>query len=268
MIGCAWRAGYRFRWCGRGSCHRLRRACGSIRTASGTGTPGFVVVRAIEALHAQDAALGIDWGVTTIATASDPEYDLAHPAYGKNSAASLAKYQRRMARRKPARGKSGSRGYKHAKRQTAALHKKVARQRQDTARKWVRRVVADHQQIAVEDFKPKFLAKSTMARKAADAAISATKNELIDYATRVDRQVVIVPPAYTTMTCSNPSCFARAKQRLDLAQRTFACTECGYTADRDRNAARVILALAGFDQADADAVRQQAATLGPLLVAS
>ncbi len=228
----------------------------------------FVVVRAIDALPTQDAAVGIDWGVSTIATASDPDYDLPHPAYGKNSAAALAKYQRRMARRKPTPGRSGSRGYKHAKRQSAQLHKKVARQRQDTARKWVRRVVADHQQIAVEDFKPKFLAKSTMARKSADAAISATKNELVNYATRAGRQVAMVPPAYTTMTCSNPSCFARAKQRLDLAQRTFACTECGHTAERDRNAARVILALAGFDQADADAVRQQAVTLGPLLVAS
>ncbi len=240
MTGCVWLVGYRFRWCGRAHWRPRRHRCGSIGTASGTGTPA----------------------------SSSSERSRRYPAYGKNSAAALAKYQRRMARRKPAPGRSGSRGYKHAKHQSTKLHKKVARQRQDTARRWVRRVVAAHQQIAVEDFKPKFLAKSTMARKSADAAISTTKNELIDYATRAGRQVVMVPPAYTTMTYSNPSCFARAKQRLDLAQRTFACAECCYTADRDRNAARVILALAGFDQADADAVRQQAVTLAPLVVAS
>ncbi len=238
------------------------------RDSLGHWYASFVVVRTIETLPTLSAALGVDWGVSTIATASEPEYDLPHPTYGKNSAGALAKYQKRMARRKPAPGKLGSRGYKHAKRQTAKLHKKVARQRQDTARKWVRRVVAEHQRIAVEDFKPKFLAKSTLARKSADAAIAATKNELVDYARRAGREVVLVPPAYTTMTCSNPSCFARAKQRLDLSQRTFACAECGYTADRDRNAARVILALAGFDQADVDAVRQRAVALGPLLVAS
>ncbi len=43
----------------------------------------------------------------------------------------------------------------------------------------MRHVVADHQQIAVEDFKPKFLTKSTMDRKSADATITATKIELI-----------------------------------------------------------------------------------------
>jgi putative transposase len=34
-------------------------------------------------------------------------------------------------------------------------------------------VVEDHQLIAVEDFRPRFPARSTMARKAADAAIGA-----------------------------------------------------------------------------------------------
>src|SRR5690554_7316012 len=51
----------------------------------------------------------------------------------------LAKYQRRIARRKPRPGQAASRGYKQAKLQTAKLHKRVARQRQDAARKWARR---------------------------------------------------------------------------------------------------------------------------------
>ena len=37
--------------------------------------------------------------------------------------------------------------------------------------------------------------------------------------------------------------------------RTFACDACGYTADRDRNAARVILDRAGFHPVDVDDVR-------------
>lgn len=47
--------------------------------------------------------------------------------------------------------------------------------RQDTGRKWAKKVVTDHDALAVEDFKPTFLAKSTMAKKAADAATDATK---------------------------------------------------------------------------------------------
>jgi putative transposase len=65
--------------------------------------------------------------------------------------------------------------------------------------------------------------------------------------------VVLVPPAYTTMTCSE--CFARAKRRLGLAERVFRCEHCGYTADRDRNAARTILATVDPDRAGVDDVR-------------
>ena len=92
-----------------------------------------------------------------------------------------------------------------------------------------------------------------MARKAADAAIGATKRELIERGTRAGRKVVLVPPAYTTMTCAE--CGTRAKERLTLAERTFRCTACGNTADRDRNAARVILAMAERGHAGADDVR-------------
>ncbi|MDT5255933.1 MAG: putative transposase, partial [Mycobacterium sp.] len=128
-----------------------------------------------------------------------------------------------------------------------------ARQRQDTARKWATKVVANHGVLAVEDFKPKFLAKSRMARKSADGAIGATKATLIEYAQRAGRKVVLVPPAYTTMTCSG--CGARAKSRLLLSQRVFVCESCGAIRDRDRNAARVILDRAGLTPAGAEAVR-------------
>ncbi len=231
----------------------------------------FVVRVDDDPLPEVDGAVGIDWGVSTIATASDPEFDFEAPEYAKAAAGKLAKYQRRMARRKPKPGEKASRGYKAAKKQTAVVHKKVARQRQHTSRQWARRVVAAHQVIAVEAFRTKFLFQSTMARKAADNAVGTAKRELISYAQRAGRTVVIVPPAYTTMTCSQ--CWSRAKTALPLSQRTFECASCGYTDGRDRNAAKTILATAGRDpagslRADVDAVRQQTVALGPLLVAS
>src|SRR5690349_20454554 len=69
---------------------------------------------------------------------------------------------------------------------------------------------------------------------------------------RAGRKVVLVPPAYTTMTCSE---CGEKQARLGLAERTFQCLDCGYTADRDRNAARVILATAERGRAGADDVR-------------
>ncbi len=220
----------------------------------------FVVRVAEQPLPAVGGAIGIDWGVKMIATTTDPVFDLPTPEYGKRNAAKLARYQRMMARRATPKNTPNSGGYTNAKRLAAKAHKKVARQRQDTARKWAQQVVAVNQLIAVEDFKPTFLAKSTMARKAADNAIGATKTELMSIAQRAGRQVVLVPPAWTTQMCSD--CGTRAKDRLTLRDRISACANCGNIADRDRNAARRILALAGQGppsgpfQDSADAVRQ------------
>jgi putative transposase len=213
----------------------------------------FVVTRETEPAPETAAGIGIDWGVTTTATATDPAYDLPYGGYRKRCAAELARAQRRMARRQRERGQPQSKGYKRARREAAKLHKKAARQNTHAGRVWARAIVDNHQTIAIEDFKPLFLAKSTMARKAADAAIGAAKRELIERGTRAGRKVVLVPPAYTTMTCSE--CFARAKRRLGLAERTFRCPDCGYTATRDRNAARVILATAERGRAGADDIR-------------
>ncbi len=236
------------------------------RDSLGHWYASFVVRVDDVALPEIDGAVGIDWGVASIATASDPEFDFQAPEYAKAAAVKLAKYQRRMARRKPKPGQKASRGYREAKKQTAAVHKTVARQRQHTSRQWARHVVANNQLIAVENFRTKFLFQSTMARKAADNAVGAAKRELISYALRAGRNVVIVPPAYTTMTCS--SCFARAKQRLDLSMRIFACHACGYTDGRDRNAARTILATAESNRASAETVRHSALPSGQLQRAS
>ncbi|MFE3541591.1 RNA-guided endonuclease InsQ/TnpB family protein [Nocardia sp. NPDC059177] len=214
----------------------------------------FVVRRAVEYAPAVAGEIGIDWGVRSTATTTSPDYDLSYGGYRKRCAAELARAQRKMARRRRPRGQAASWGYQRARREAARLHKKAARQNTHGARVWAARVVADHHTIAIEDFEPTFLARSTMARKAADAAIGTAKRELIQRAGRAGRRVVLVPPAYTTMTCA--SCGARAKQRLALNVRVFRCEVCGHCADRDRNAAWVILAATvELDRVSIDDVR-------------
>lgn len=213
----------------------------------------FVVAIQPEPLPESGAVIGIDWGVKEIATTTSDNHDLPHPEFAKNAAGRLTRYQRMMARRKPTSGQSASKGYRTAKRQTANLHKKVARQRQDSARKWAKTIVRDHDALAVEDFKPKFLTKSTMARKAADAAIGATKTALIQMARKHGRVIHLVYPAHTTMDCAN--CHARAKHALPLSERTYTCTACGNVSPRDKNSAHVMLIRAGLNPASADCVR-------------
>jgi putative transposase len=223
------------------------------RDSLGHWYASFVVKAVSEPLPVTGGVIGVDWGVNEIATTTSACHDLPHPEYGKAGARKLAKCQRMMARRKPARAQKPSKGYLKAKRQAAKAHKKVARQRQDTARKWAKSIVRDHDAVAVEDFKPKFLAKSTMAKKAADAAIGATKRALIEMGRKHGRTVILVAPAYTTMDCGK--CGARAKHRLPLSERTYACTACGAVSPRDKNSARVMLIRAGLNPDGADRVR-------------
>lgn len=107
-------------------------------------------------------------------------------------------------------------GWRKAQRRAAKLHKKVARQRQDTARKRARRGVGDHDAIAVEDFRPRFLARTTMSRKAADAATAATKTALIEMGRKHSRLVVLVDLKNTTKACAE--CGARTKHALPLSE--------------------------------------------------
>lgn len=212
----------------------------------------FVVRREVEHLPHAEGSIGIDWGVSTTATTTDPAYDLPHAGHRKRSAAETAKAQRKMARRRRPKGEPQSKGYQRARRDAVLVAKRAQRRNVHEGRVWARKVVSDHQVIAVEDFRSSFLTRSTMARKAADAAVGTIKGTLIEYAERAGRKVVLVQPAYTTMTCSG--CFARAK-RLMLDERTFSCLACGLVDDRDRNAARTILAVAERGHASVESVR-------------
>ncbi|MGW3310005.1 RNA-guided endonuclease InsQ/TnpB family protein [Streptomyces sp. NPDC001073] len=213
----------------------------------------FVVTTTTETLPATGRVIGIDWGVKETATTTSDAHDLPHPEHGKTATARLARYQKQMGRRRAPRGKPQSKGYRRARAQAAKVHKKAARQRQDTARKWAKSIVRDFDQLAVEDFRPKFLAKSTMARKAADAAISTTKTALLSMSRKHGRTVHLVHPAHTTTECAQ--CGARTKHALPLSERDYTCSACGTESPRDKNSARVMLVRAGLNPAGADRVR-------------
>ncbi len=214
------------------------------RDSVGHWWASFVVPAVTEVLATTGRVIGIDWGVKETATTTSDEHDLPHAQHGKEAQAKLARYDRMMARRKPKQGHAASKGYREAKKLRAKTYKKVARQREDTGRKWAKKIVTDHDAIAVEDFCPKFLAKTTMARKAADAAISTTKKALIDMGRKHGRDIRLVRPAHTTMDCAR--CGARTKHALPLSKRTYACAACGAVSPRDKNSARVMLARAGL----------------------
>ncbi|MEU8581900.1 RNA-guided endonuclease InsQ/TnpB family protein, partial [Streptomyces abikoensis] len=120
----------------------------------------FVTPAQVQPLPGTGRVLGVDWGVKETATTTSDAHDLPHAEHGKKARAKLARYDRMMARRRPQKGCPGSKGYREARKLRAKACKKVARQSEDTGRKWAKKVVRDHDVIAVEDFRPRFLARS------------------------------------------------------------------------------------------------------------
>ncbi|MFG3028699.1 RNA-guided endonuclease InsQ/TnpB family protein [Streptomyces sp. NPDC048253] len=222
------------------------------RDSLGHWYASFVVEISTDPLPATGRVIGIDWGVKETATTTSAAHDLSHPQHGKTAAAKLARYQKMMARRRAPKNRPDTSGYRKARNAAAKVSKKIARQRQDTGRKWAKAVVRDHDALAVEDFRPKFPARSTMARAASDAAISATKNALLEMARKHGRIVHLVNPVHTTMDCAR--CGARTKHALPLSERTYTCTACGAVSSRDKNSARVMIIRAGLNPASADLV--------------
>lgn len=195
-----------------------------------------------------DGEIGIDWGVKTPATTTNPQFNLGYTPRVKDNAKALARYQKRMERHRKAQQWEN---YHKARKKAAKLHRRVKNQREEQSRKWAQGVAKNHSIIAVEDFKPKFLmANKKTAKKAAENAIGMVKRELVEAAKTFGCDLVLIDPKYTTMDCSH--CGARLKTRLELHVRTFHCEHCGMTLNRDVNAARNMLIRAGFTPADVD----------------
>lgn len=215
----------------------------------------FVVDAPIEEpLPRTGRVIGIDPGVSTLMTcaAINPDntiseaddYDLPHPEYGKREQRRLALLQRHMARQRRSKHCKPSNRYLKNKRRAAEIQRRIQRRRLDSANKWAHRIVADHDRIAMEDFKPKFLAKTTMARKAADGAIATVKHTLEWQARKHNRNLRLVNPSDTTKRCAH--CGAIAKHCIPLEERTFKCDSCHVKRARDKNSALNMLCRAGF----------------------
>ena len=130
---------------------------------------------------------------------------------------------------------------KKAARQVARIHEKIANQRADTLHKVSRRYVNDNQVIAIEDLQPANMVRNhRLARAISDASWGMLRFMLSYKAEDAGRQLVAVPPHYTSQKCS--CCYAYVQKSLSV--RTHVCPHCGYVADRDTNAAENILQAA------------------------
>ena len=179
-------------------------------------------------------AVGIDMGLKSFLVKSDGS-DVAIPQYYRKAQKSLKKVQKSVSRKK-----KGSANRRKAIEKLGKVHKKVADTRKDFHFKTAKSLLDSHDLVAHEKLNLKGLARTKLAKSILDASWGQFLSILANKAANAGLLTVAVNPKNTSVNCS--SCGTKVPKKL--SNRVHTCPKCGYTADRDVNAARNILNLA------------------------
>lgn len=121
----------------------------------------------------------------------------------------------------------------------AKSQKHLANKRKDFLHKLSTNLVKTYDVIVIEDLKSENMMKNHKLAKAIDNASWYEFRTMLEYKCKwYGKQLIVVPPHYTSQECSN--CHHNSgKKTLDI--REWTCDNCGIHHDRDINAAKNIL---------------------------
>jgi putative transposase len=187
----------------------------------------------------RDAVVGVDLGVTSLAVLSTGKV-IPNPKHLEVAQRELRRLQRQAARRPGPDRRTGQRPsnrWRKTQARIARLHTAVANARRNGLHRLTTRLANTYGTIVVEDLNVAGMLKNRrLARHLAGVGMGELRRQL-DYKTRWRGGRLVVADRWypSSKTCS--ACGA-VKAKLRLSERTFRCDHCGYTADRDHNAAR------------------------------
>ena len=181
-------------------------------------------------------AIAVDVGTTHYLTTSEGEKE-DNPRWYRQAEGLLHKHNQTMARRK----KGSKRWYKavHA----SALHQeRTTNKRRDFIGKLVYKLYHHYQNsvLIAEDLSISNMVQNKhLSKSISDASWAAFFEWCGNIAERDGFHFHQVDPKHTSQTCS--ACGEKSPKKLSLAIRTFDCSFCGNSIDRDHNAALNIL---------------------------
>lgn len=179
------------------------------------------------------SAVGIDVGLTTLATLSDGT-EIGNPRWTRRHEDRIAASNRRLARTQ-----------KRSKNRTRAIaslhraHQKAANARRNYLHHVSKWLVDQYDLIAYEALNVKGMAQGHFAKSIMDAAWGILVEQITYKAENAGVWSVPVNPCGTSQICSG--CGRKVPKKL--SQRTHECPHCGLVLGRDHNAGRNILSL-------------------------
>ena len=184
---------------------------------------------------------GFDFGLKRYLTGHNG-HDIESPLFFKQSQNVVKK-----ANRKHSRKKKRSKNRERARLDLARKHRKIANQREAFHWKLAHLLTDAYDEIRIEDLNLKGM-KSLWGRKVSDLGFADFIAKLKYIAAKKGVKVVCIDKWYpSSKTCSDCGAVNKA---LNLRDRTWQCSECGATHDRDRNAAINIFRVGASTQAE------------------
>lgn len=175
--------------------------------------------------------IGIDLGLLSFATLSNGE-KIPNNHF-------LKKYEQRLAylQRVFSRKAKGSKNCNKARLKVARMHEKIANARLDFMHKAANYILSNYSLVALEKLHVQKMAMQKYGKSIYDAGWSIFTNILCYKAEEAGSKVVFADPQNTSKECSR--CGKIVEKSLH--ERTHACSFCGFSLDRDINAAINIL---------------------------
>ena len=183
-------------------------------------------------------SVGLDVGLKVFLTDSNGGV-VDNPAFLKKSLTKIRKANKRLSRRKKLNKKTGeiaSKRWEKAHTQLVKAHAQVVNQRTDFLHKITKGLVENNKLIAVENLKISNMVKNRhLSRAILDASWGEFNRQLEYKAKRYNSIIVKVGAFYpSSKTCSGCK---SVKTKLALNERSYHCSNCNLTLDRDLNAA-------------------------------
>lgn len=193
-------------------------------------------------------AVGVDMGIAVFAALSDGT-SIAPANHGRKALRALRKAQRVLARKK-----RGSANRRKAVRRVARVHQRVANARKDFLHKHSTAIAKNHGIVVMEGLKVRAMSASAKGTAEEPGSMvrqkSGLNRSILDQGWHMFRamlayklkdrggELILVPPQYTSQTCSECGHVASDNRK---SQAAFICTSCGHEANADCNAAINIL---------------------------
>jgi len=208
--------------------------------------------------HENQGAVGVDLGITALATLSDGE-PVPGPRALKARLGRLRRLQRSLSRKK-----IGSANRKKAKAKVAQLHARVANIRNDAVNKLTSMVTRKHGLIGLENLNVRGMMKNRkLARSIADASFYEVRRQFVYKGARRGCTLVFADRWFpSSKKCSTAGC-GYIIDKLPLRKRYWTCPACGTRHHRDLNSATNLknLAVEAATSASSAAVKVAQATV-------